>query len=199
MVIILSVAIAVCSCKDKLSKADKLNIAETPVQVIDNMEITGTDKGVLQMRIKTKRMEKYKTDSSSYDLFPMGIEVYAYNIKGELETTIKADKAVHENKNNSDEIWKAYGHVVVNNLIKRQTMETDTLYWDKYSKKIYTDCYIRLYSPDGLMQGFGMTSDERGANASIMRPFNSYTVIIKDTTSVQIDSINFIGPLLKTR
>jgi hypothetical protein len=76
-------------------------------------------------------------------------------------------------------------------------METDTLYWDREKQEIYTDCYIRLYSPDGFMQGYGMRSDEKARNSIIHRPFNSYSVVVQDTTRVLVDSANFIGPLLR--
>ena len=62
--------------------------------------------------------------------------------------------------------------MVVRNIVKQETMETDTLYWDRKNQEIYTDCYIRLYSPDGFMQGYGMRSDERARNSIILRPFS---------------------------
>jgi hypothetical protein len=42
-----------------------------------------------------------------------------------------------------------------------------------------------------------MESDQRARNSVIFRPFNSYGVVVKDTTEVLVDSINFIGPLGK--
>ena len=42
-----------------------------------------------------------------------------------------------------------------------------------------------------------MRSDEMARNAIIMKPFDSYGYTEQDTTMVQIDSVNFIGPLLK--
>ena len=53
------------------------------------------------------------------------------------------------------------------------------------------------YSPDGYMQGYGMESDQRARNSIILRPFDSYGVIVQDSTEVRIDSVNFIGPLIK--
>ena len=76
-------------------------------------------------------------------------------------------------------------------------METDTLYWDRKNEKLYTDCYVKLYSPDGFMQGYGMESDQRARESVIKRPFNSFGYVNQDTTAVKIDSVNFIGPLLK--
>ena len=76
-------------------------------------------------------------------------------------------------------------------------METDTIYWDRKKKEIYTDCYIKMFSPDGFMQGYGMRSDERARNSIILRPFDSYGIVVRDSADVVIDSVNFIGPLLK--
>jgi len=56
---------------------------------------------------------------------------------------------------------------------------------------------VRMYSPDGFMQGYGMRSDERARNSIILKPFNNFARVVKDSTEVIIDSVNFIGPLLR--
>ena len=89
----------------------------------------------------------------------------------------------------------AYGNVVIKNIVNQQTMETDTIYWDRKAGEIYTDCYIRMYSPSGFMQGYGMRSDERARNAELLVPFNNTFVVVQDTTEVIIDTVNFIGPM----
>lgn len=76
-------------------------------------------------------------------------------------------------------------------------METDTLYWDRKNEEIYTDCYVKLHSPQGFMQGYGMRSDQRARNSIILNPFDNFAFIVQDSTEVLIDSVNFIGPLLK--
>lgn len=54
-----------------------------------------------------------------------------------------------------------------------------------------------MYSPSGFMQGTGMRSDDKARDAIIKKPFNSYSVVVQDTTAIIIDSVNFIGPFLK--
>lgn len=193
-----AVAFVVYSCKSKLSVADRLDLTKTPLQTVDTMYMLQTENGKIQMRVATPKMEHYDNDSLSYDYFPEGIKVYAYTDDEVLESTIRSDEASHEkDKKTNEEIWKAFGNVVVRNIVKQQTMETDTIYWDRTKKEIYTDCYVRMYSHDGLMQGYGMRSDERARNSIILKPFNNFAVIVKDTTYVPVDSANFIGPLLK--
>ncbi len=195
-----AVAFVVFSCKVRLSEADSLDLSETPLQAVDSMYMIQSKNGSLEMRVVTGRMERYERDTCTVELFPEGINVYSYVEDGVLETTIRSNEASHEtSKVGGREIWKAYGNVVVRNIVKQETMETDTLYWDRKNQEIYTDCYIRLYSPDGFMQGYGMRSDERARNSIILRPFNSYGVVVQDTTEVVVDSVNFIGPLLKKK
>lgn len=193
-----AVAFIVYSCKGKLSEADKLNLSETPMQTVSDMYLVQTTNGGVQMRVKAGLMERYENDTSSYELFPNGLEVFVYAEDGVLETYLESDNARHfKHKKKNDETWSAFGHVEVQNIIERQTLQTDTLYWDRANEEIYTDCYVRMFSDDGFVQGYGMRSDERARNMAIYKPFNGYVVVVQDTTKVVVDSVNFVGPLLK--
>ena len=191
-----AVAFVVFSCKGKLAEADALNVKEAPVQTVDDMFIVQTENGRIQMRTEAPLMERYERDTMSFELFPKGFFVYGYTDSGKLETEIVADNARHLKYKDGRESWEAFGNVVVRNLIKQEVMETDTLYWDQKNEKIYTHCYVRMYSPDGFMQGYGMESDQRARNSIIFNPFNSYGILEQDE-NVLIDSVNFIGPVQK--
>lgn len=183
--------------KDK-KKVEKSDLSGLPMQTVDDMFAVQTKNGVVVMRIEADKMLRYENDTTATELFPEGFAVYSYTDEGLLETILLSDQARHIlYKSSNGEEWQAFGNVSVQNIIKRETMETDTIYWDQRSHQIYTDCYIRMYSPDGFMQGYGMRSDDKARNAIIHKPFNSYSVVIQDTTAVLVDSINFIGPFLK--
>ena len=192
-----AVAFVVYSCKGKLAEAEAINIKETPVQIVDDMFIVQSKNGQIQLRAQAPLMEKYEKDSLSYELFPEGFFVYGYTDEGLLETEIVADNAKHMKHDNGEESWSAFGNVVVKNLINQEVMETDTLYWDQKNEKLYTHCYVRMYSPKGFLQGYGMESDKRARNSIIFKPFNSYGIVVQDSTQVLIDSVNFIGPMRK--
>lgn len=190
-----AVAFIVYSCKGKIQQSDDVDFSAAPVQIVRNMFVVQTENSLLQLRMEADLMERYENDSVSYELFPEGFAVYGYNEEGLLETEITSDNARHEKFEKDDlETWAAFGNVVVKNVINRERMETDTLYWDRKNERIYTDCYVRMYSPDGFMQGYGMESDQRARNSSIFNPFDSYGIVIQDSTKVAVDSANFIGP-----
>ena len=191
-----AVAFVVYSCKGNLSEAAKLDLDKIPLQTVDSMFFVQSENGRLKMRVEAPRMEVYEHDTVSYDLFPQGIKVFAYGETGLLETTIVSDQAKH--RKSGGELWSAFGNVVVKNIVKKETMETDTLYWDSEKHEIWTDCYVKMYSPSGLMQGYGMRSDEMARNSILMQPFDTeFLIEDEDNPPVQIDSVNFIGPMLK--
>ena len=192
-----AVAFVVYSCKGKLGKTEAKSLDDLPMQTVEGMFVVHSENGKVQMRMEADVMERYQTDSVSYELFPKGFAVYAYTDEGLLETQIVSDVAKHLKFEDGRESWEAFGNVVVKNLIKKEVMETDTLYWDQKNEKLYTHCYVKMYSPSGFMQGYGMESDQRARNSVIFRPFDSYGVVVKDSTEVLVDSINFIGPIRK--
>ena len=192
-----AVAFVVYSCKGKLGEAEYLDLEETPVQVVNDMFLQQTENGMVKLRAEAPRMEKYEKDTLNYELFPDGFFVYGFDETGKLETEIVSDNARHMKYDDGRETWEAFGNVVVKNLINQEVMETDTLYWDQKNEKIYTHCYVRMYSPDGFMQGYGMESDQRARSTILFKPFNNYAIVVKDSTQVLIDSVNFIGPFQK--
>ncbi len=195
----LALASIVVSCGGGLGTADNLDLSKTPVQTLHDMFSVQTKNGKVEMRFEAPVMETYDNDSVKLDLFPKGLSVYSYNEEGLLESVIFSDNARHEvdKTGKKSDVWSAYGNVLINNVIKREAMETDTIYWDETRKEIYTDCYVKMYSPDGFMQGYGMRSDDHARNSILHRPFNSYAVPEKDSLLVVVDSVNFIGAFPK--
>jgi len=189
-----SAATIFVSCSNKLHKTDTVVSQDTPVQIVDSIYATRSENGRQVFRLTSARMEKYKvSEVEEYEDFSGGFFVYGYNEEGYLETEISSERARHTIVD-KDEKWSAFGDVVIRNMLKGERIETDTLYWNHHQEKIWTDCYVRLVSPQGFMQGFGMESDEMARNAELLRPFNSYGIV--DSTKVEyLDTANFIGPL----
>lgn len=189
----------VISCKGE-PESDPIDLTSVPVQTVKGMRAVQTGNGILQMRMESPLLQRFENDTASYEIFPQGFDVYAYNEAGELETQITSNIAKHTTTKKKVERWEAFGNVVINNFIKGERMETDTLYWDRKNGRIYTHCLVKMYSPSGFMQGVGMESDEMARNAQLKRPFDSYGILMRDSSGTgYIDTVNFIGPVLKNR
>ncbi|MBR5018079.1 MAG: LPS export ABC transporter periplasmic protein LptC [Bacteroidales bacterium] len=190
-------AILLFSCKEP--EQVTFDFERVPVQVVHDMQVLQTDKGSAEMRMHAPLMQRFNfvKDSveQSYELYSDGFFVDMYTEDGQLETTVTANQARHVTTEGS-ESWSAFGDVVIINHIKGEKVETDTIYWNKAEQQIYTDCYVKLTSDSGLLQGFGMTSDDRARNSVILRPFDWYAVE-RDSTYHFVDTVNAMGPQRK--
>jgi len=188
------VAITLFSCKDSILTGDILGVESLPTQVIDSMVLKQYTRGNVTIMISAPLLERYTNVETPYNLFPKGIVLRGYTEDGFLETMIVADHA----KNiigSQEEIWEACGDVVVNNYIKGQKMETDTLYWNQNTRRIYTHRLVKITTPDAFTQGEGMESDEMARDATLLKPNDGFVIVQRDSTETAYrDTVNIIGP-----
>ena len=59
-----------------------------------------------------------------------------------------------------DDLLFARNNVVVENIDTKETLETETLYWNQKTKKIYTRNYVKISSPDKVIFGDSLEADE---------------------------------------
>lgn len=191
----LVIATLIYSCKEKIPVASLPSDDSLPTQIVENMRVVQYRGGIVNYVVKAPLMESYSNAETPYDAFPEGIVLRGYTTEGMLETKIEADYARNV-KREKEEIWEAFGNVVINNYLKGERMETDTLFWNRLTQRIYTHALVKLTTPDMFMQGYGMESDEMARNAVIDDPFNSYAIVSRDSTETgYIDTANFVGPL----
>ena len=193
------IATILFSCKENLPRTSISQVEDLPSQVVEGMSVYQFTSGITDYIVDAPFMERFANAESPYDVFPQGIVLRGYTPEGLLETKIRADyaKNIYANK---EEIWEAYGNVVINNYLKGEQMETDTLFWNRKTQTIYTHTLVRLTTPDMFMQGYGMESDEMARNAIIQNPFDSYAIVNRDSLEIAyIDTANFIGPMLSYR
>ena len=174
-------AILFISCKESIEKTDALNALDSlSTRTVHNMKVVETKFGRVTQSLEAPLMESYSLLPEPFEIFPDGIKVLGYTPEGVMETEITANVAIHRTKSDQER-WEAYGNVVVINHLKEERLLTDTLYWDIVKQRFYTHVFVKMFSPQGLMQGYGMEADERAQNIVILNPFDSYGVVQRDT------------------
>ena len=158
LVALLVSATMLLSCGENIPRVDNVN--EISVQETDDLRITHSVNGKFRYHITSPKVFDYSMNEEPYQEFPQGGFIQIYNDSLVLETTIFAKYAIHHIK--PKELWMATDSVVVHNLVKGQSLYTDTLYWDTEKREIYTDSYVKVVTPDMVMPGeHGMRSDEQ--------------------------------------
>ncbi len=149
--LILSALITFVSCENDIEKIHAISDdKELADQSGKNVEVTYSDSGKVKLKFITPELYRYPEASEPNYEFPKGIKVFFYDDQNQLESTITANYAIYyiEKK-----LWKAQNNVVAKNFEKNKRLDTEELYWDEESKKIYSDKFSKIVNEDGIYYG----------------------------------------------
>lgn len=145
-------------------------IYEGPMQVFENVEYLQTQDGRTEVILQAKKAFEFQNGNRE---MPEGIYVQFFDATGTLTSTIVANKAYY---NNEDGVYRGEGDVVVKNYKEGNQLNTEKLYWNPLRKKIYTDQFATLTSPDALYSMVGFESNEDLSNSKFGRLTGEFPV-----------------------
>lgn len=145
-----------------------------PDESATDMEIVFSDAGkksfVLTAPLLNKYYEEGNTENPyvSYMDCPHGITIISYDERGEEQSVLTADYAISEEQTRRME---ARNNVVIKNLAKNESIETEQIIWDKSKRKIYSTVEVRQIRADGTVNiGDGFDADEKFTQYSVWNP-----------------------------
>lgn len=189
MFILLSVA---CSGRKKIvgeaiTERDSLPIMETK-----GVSTLISDSGIIRYRLQAEDWRVFDKKKPPYWAFEEGVYLETFDTLFQMEANIKADTAYYYEK---QKLWKLIGNVVIRNL-KGEKFNTELLYWDQNTEKVYSDRFIRIEQPDRIITGRGFDSNQQMTKYTIHKPEGIFYledngVVAADTTqTVQITLTN---------
>jgi LPS export ABC transporter protein LptC len=163
--LLLAVVLSTGSCQSNKPEEIKAAIDEDnlPSLSVEDLETTITDSGRVAYRFLAPEMNQYDNKEEPFTEFPLGLHLFVYNNKGEIDAQIKSKYAVYYEK---DELWELQNNVEAVNF-KNEVINTEQLYWDSKSHSIYSDEFIKITTDTEILTGYGFESDEQFENYSI--------------------------------
>ncbi|MFH1159432.1 MAG: LPS export ABC transporter periplasmic protein LptC [bacterium] len=137
-----------------------------------DIDVLFSDSGHLQARVKGPLVYRY-TGETSWLEFPDGFQAEMYDSAQRLETTIRADYGRREE---SSRIMEARKNVVVRNERKNEQLNTEILIWNELKHTIHTEAPVKITTPDKVLYGEGLESNETFTDYTILRPRGEMTV-----------------------
>ena len=159
----LSLLVSLFSCREGLDP-ESLQVYEGPINSAQNIHILHSDSAVLRSEITApKQLE-----------FANGIDIQFFNLQGQLETTMRADKGYFLRDQN---LYKGEGNVQVKNLPKDQRLQTEELFWNQAERKIYTEKFVTIQERQTLFNGTGMEADDGFSTYKLKKVRDSRTLL----------------------
>ncbi|MEZ5084496.1 MAG: LPS export ABC transporter periplasmic protein LptC [Bacteroidales bacterium] len=178
LIILVIIASAVlCSCENDIETINSLNYQDSlPAEFAKDIEVFYSDSGKIQAYLESPFMTNVQGEEP-YMEFPQGFKVIFYDSIMQKKSVITAKYGISYEKT---EIMEAKNNVVVMNLDKQEKLETEHLIWDQKKGIIYSDVFIKITSPDEVIFGDGLTSDQDFSRYEIKNPSGEFKIYPDD-------------------
>lgn len=146
------------SCKTDIERIQELADREKQPSVIaKNIEIVYTENGIVKVKITAPESLYFQFAEEPYNEFPQGIMVTNYTDSLTIDSKLTSNYAIYYEKK---KLWNARYNVVAVNS-RGQVLNTEQLFWDEASKRIYSNDMVKITSANDVVFGQGFESDER--------------------------------------
>lgn len=165
-IVVVFSTIMLFSCENKITDIQNLTAyKKMPVNVARDVEIIYSDSGKMKLLLRTPLLNTYEDDDPRAEM-PEGLKVFFYNDDKTISSYLTAKYAIsYENT----KVMEAKQNVVIVNE-KGERLNTEHITWKQNERKIVSNKFVRITTPDKIMFGDGLESDETFSDWIIKRP-----------------------------
>lgn len=182
--------LSACTGKKRPMTDAITNRDSIPVMVTRDVSTYVSDSGVVRYKIITEEWKVYDRLDPSRWSFEKGIYLEKFDNNLAIEAVITSDTAYYYD---NQELWELRSNVHIENE-QDEEFDTQLLFWDQKSKRVYSDQYIRIRQQKRIISGVGFTSNQDLTNYTIKQtqgifpikekqPEPTDTIAVADATS----------------
>lgn len=140
-----------------------------PSMYAKNVSIAESENGNLKYTLTAPVLYRYESKKGATIKFPEGFKVVFYDSlnPSKIRTEITAKYGINKE---ADKIMEARNDVIVINHLKNEQLNTEELVWNQNTKKVYSNVFVKITTPDRILYGDGMQSDESFNHWRIRKP-----------------------------
>ena len=161
------------------------NRDSVPVMTTRNVSTYISDSGVVRYKIIADEWRVYDRLDPTRWTFEEGIYLEKFNNDLSIEATIVADTAYYYDQ---QELWELRGNVHIENEQDEQ-FDTQLLYWNQKTKKVYSDLYIRIRQQKRIITGIGFTSNQEFTNYTIKQTQGIFPISEDDNANANDNGV----------
>ncbi len=152
------------SCENNIKVVQKINAEDTLAELTaTDIHYIRTDSGRRQLVLNSPLLLKYGGEKP-YTEFPKGFSISFYDTTGKIISTIKAGYGIRWGKKG---LLISRNNVVVKNLKTQEQLNTENLIWNQKTGKIYSPSFVKITSPDRIIFGDSMVSNQNFTQRTI--------------------------------
>jgi LPS export ABC transporter protein LptC len=160
--------LVLCGCHQQ--EASKPVIYEGPLSEAEDVTMYYTEKEVVKVMLQAKKIFEFQNGDQE---FPEGIYIEFFDEFGKKTSTLRANSAFFFKEENK---WRGRGAVEVINIEKKEQLNTEELFWQRDTKKIFTDKFVTIKLQSEIIYGTGLEADQDLSNYQIKNPEGEFVV-----------------------
>lgn len=146
-----------CTSKDKELGEAILERDSLPGMKTLGVNTLISDSGIIKYRLIAEEWDIFDRKKPPYWAFEKGVYLEQFDSLMQIEASIKADTAYYYEK---EKLWELRSNVFIQNR-KGEKFDTQQLFWNQSTQKVYSDKYIRIEQTENIITGYGFESNQQ--------------------------------------
>jgi LPS export ABC transporter protein LptC len=157
-------------CKSSVKDIKKKVVYKGPMAETTNVSTLYSDSARLEIKLSAPLQLQYENQDGIY---PKGIYMTFFDRNGKVTNTVRANYGKYDKQKDQ---YFIRGNVVLENAVKKETLRTEELYWDKNTRKIHTDKFVTIQTESDILKGHGLTANQDFSNYKILKPTGIFSL-----------------------
>mgnify|MGYP003575897686 FL=1 len=135
-----------------------------PLREAENVELYNSEDEQIKYKLTADLIYDFANGDRE---FPKGVYIEMYNEFGRLKSTLRADYAKFIKEEGH---WRGQGKVEVKNVEKNEQLNTEELFWNPKTKRIFTDKFVTIREHGDVIYGTGLNAMQDLSDYEITNP-----------------------------
>ena len=154
------------SCENDIRKINLVTASDSvPTSTVKNINLIRSVSGKVVLELTAPLLKTYEGEDP-YSEFPNGMKIVFFDSLMNITSQLTAEYGISHDK---QKIMEARTNVVVVNNKKNEQVNTEKLTWNQVTRKISSDKFVKITTPEKIIMGEGFDSDETMDNYTIKK------------------------------
>ena len=161
------------SCSNDIQKVQALTRVDSlPDITVRKILVKQSEFGIITLELTAPQLNSFQ-GKDPYTVFPKGLKIIFYDSLMQPKSELTADYGISWDNRR---LMEAKGNVVLKNYPKEATLNTEHLTWDENKRKMNSDQFVKITTPEKIITGHSMESDELFDNWTIRQVSGTFYV-----------------------
>lgn len=142
-----------------------------PLKEAEKVEMFYAEKDIIKVKMIAQKVFEFENGDRE---FPEGIYLEFFDEFGKITSTLRANSAYYFSE---EDKWRGRGKVEIINILKKEQLNTEELFWKQDTKRIFTEKFVTIKLQNEVIYGTGLEAAQDLSDYTIKNPEGEFDVV----------------------